>query len=414
MDYLQYGLLGDKLVHINDVEKGKDCNCLCPHCKAPLIAKTKNENRKKHFAHYRLTDCNHGTETALHLMAKNIVAQSRKVYVPYVPQTEYDFSKRGTVMTFENAVLEKQLSATVRGDVVLHSGDRCLNVEIKVTHEVDLQKMVELFNLGIPTIEVDLSDIKATFTPEMIEQRLLHGENIKLINSPKSKAVFAKLILGEWKKVHKTSYGTYVKDCPISRNKTYFFDYYRRGGFCQCHECYCSYTSYNWSAEAFLCLGCLDSIDFSKIERILDLEKEDGHIRKVKLLMNDGSVVERNTKLNPEPQHISVPNTTKLIAAGHRYVSSGQIIDASELEDFLSKHEPYRVVKVGARNNPNDAHGRLCPDPHQKPYIQEGVCTLGCYCCIAMVEEDGKKFICCKNPLPKGQQYDAKIFHKIE
>ena len=125
----------------------------------------------KHFAHYKLADCNHGTETALHLMAKNILGQTRKIFVPYVPKTEYDFSNRGIVFTFEKAILEKQLSNRVRGDVVLYSGESLINVEIKVTHEIDSYKAIELFNLGIPTIEVDLSDIKSNFTPESIEQR---------------------------------------------------------------------------------------------------------------------------------------------------------------------------------------------------------------------------------------------------
>lgn len=296
MDYLVYGLQGNKLVHINDVERGLDCNCLCPHCKAPLIAK-KGNIRARHFAHYELDDCNRGTETALHMIAKNIVAQSCKVYVPYVPQTEYDFSKRGQIMIFENAILEKQLSDTVRGDVVLYSRERCLNVEIKVTHQVDFKKVIELFNIGIPTIEVDFSDLKSSFTPEMIEQRLLSGENTRLIFSPKSKDIFAKWILGEWKIVHNTVYGTYVNDCPRTRSKAYFQDIRSRGGSQQCHECH-SFLSYYKSTgeEKYLCYGCLDGIDFSNIEKILHLEKEENHIHSVRLLMNDGSVVDRKPR----------------------------------------------------------------------------------------------------------------------
>lgn len=289
MEKLKYGLLGNNLVHIDDVEKGLVCNCLCPYCKTPLIAK-KGKSKAKHFAHYTLADCNHGTETALHLMAKNIVARTRKVFVPYIPKTEYDFSERGKVLTFDKAVIEKQLSDNIRGDVVLYHGENYLNVEIKVTHEVDLKKVTELFNLGIPTIEVDLNDIKSKFTVEMIEQRLLNGENIHLINSPKNKKVFAKRILGEWKKVYNSRY---VRDCPMSRYKAYFIDYNNRGGPTECHECE-AFRLYQ-DEENLLCFGCLDDIDFSKIEKILLLEKEENHIRNVKLLMNDGSLIERTT-----------------------------------------------------------------------------------------------------------------------
>lgn len=162
MEKLEYGLLDGKLVHINEVEKGLVCNCLCPHCKSQLVAK-KGEHNKQHFAHYKLADCNHGTETALHLMAKSIIEQTGKIFVPYIPRNEYDFDKCGKVYVFEKAVLEKQLSDSVRGDVVLYTEKGYLNVEIKVTHEVDIKKRIELFNFGIPTIEVDLSDIKTSF-----------------------------------------------------------------------------------------------------------------------------------------------------------------------------------------------------------------------------------------------------------
>ena len=193
MENLKYGLLDDKLVHIDDVEKGLACNCRCPHCKGQLIAK-KGSNNVKHFAHYKLTDCNHGTETALHLMAKSIVEQTRKIFVPYLPKTEYDFSNNGEIWVFDKAILEKQLSNNIRGDVVLYTGERYLNVEIKVTHAVDRQKYIELFNLGIATIEVDLSDMRSSFTLEMVKKQLLNKNRIQLINAPKRKEIFAKRI----------------------------------------------------------------------------------------------------------------------------------------------------------------------------------------------------------------------------
>lgn len=291
MEKLKYGLLDEKLIHIKDVEKGLACNCICPHCKTQLVAKKGSKNTN-HFAHYNLADCNHGTETALHLMAKEIIFQTCKVFVPHIPNNEYDFSPSGRLVVFDKAVLEKQLSDDVRGDVVLYSGERCLNVEIKVTHEVDLEKNIELFNLGIPTIEIDFSDLKTNFTPEIIEERINSGERTKLVFSPKGKEIFAKLLLGEWKKVYNSKY---LKDCPITREKAYFMDYNNRGGTYQCHECE-SFKNYCDNGEdKYLCFGCLGGIEFDKVEKILCLEKEENHIIFAKLLMNDGSIVERNT-----------------------------------------------------------------------------------------------------------------------
>ena len=55
MDYeLKYGLDDDgHFVSINDVvANGLGCGCICPNCKQQLIAKTKGDKRKPHFAHY--------------------------------------------------------------------------------------------------------------------------------------------------------------------------------------------------------------------------------------------------------------------------------------------------------------------------------------------------------------------------
>lgn len=298
MEELKYGLLDGKLVHIDDVEKGLVCNCLCPHCEGRLIAK-KGEYRAKHFAHYKIADCNHGSETALHLMAKSIIEKSSKVFVPYIPKTEYDFSRDGKVFEFDRAVLEQQLSNDIRADVVLYSGNNILNVEIKVTHKIDTNKAIELFNLGIPTIEIDLSDIKDRFTEELVGQRIFSGEKTQLIYSPKCKEIYAKRMLGEWKQTIYNSNGTHVKDCPLSRKTAYFVDYSRKGGKHECHNCnaYRSYMEEHsvFDNGMFLCLGCVDGIKFDQIEKILHLEKEEKHIRHVELLMANGSIIKRTS-----------------------------------------------------------------------------------------------------------------------
>jgi hypothetical protein len=105
--------------------------------------------------------------------------------------------------------------------------------------------------------------------------------------------------LGEWKKTTHNSNGTHVKDCPLSRKNAYFVDYSRKGGKNECHECD-AYTRYMkkhsvFDEAMFLCYGCLDGVDFSRIEKILRLKKEENHIRSVKLQMTDGSIVERGT-----------------------------------------------------------------------------------------------------------------------
>ena len=93
------------------------------------------------------------------------------------------------------------------------------------------------------------------------------------------------------------SNGTHVKDCPLSRKNAYFVDYCRKGGKNQCHECnaYRSYMKEHsvFDEGLFLCFGRIDGIKFEHIEKILHLEKEEKHIHKVELLMQDGSIIKR-------------------------------------------------------------------------------------------------------------------------
>ena len=108
------------------------------------------------------------------------------------------------------------------------------------------------------------------------------------------------------------------------------------------------------------------------------------------------------------------PNASFIPAAGSKYLSEGKVVEVTELESFLNKNAPYRVVRVGAWNNPNDTARRLCADSHQTPHIQKGHCIYGCYTCLGMVEADGKQFVFCKSPFVKGQEYTPRIFRKIE
>lgn len=292
-EQLKYGLLDGNLVHIRDVPSGLDCRCVCPHCKSTLVAK-KGEKNTYHFAHYRSAECNHGGETALHLLAKKVLLETKTLYVPGVPISVYDMNVIGSIVTFDNAEVEKAINAEIRSDVLLWLGDRFLNVEFKVKHPVDMGKKIALFNAGIPTIEIDLSEMGEDFDEASIASIVSSGAKTQLVFTPKAKAVYVKLWLGEWKKV----YDRYVKDCPITRQKAYFTDTMRRGGSSECHECdgYNEYIIRNNLDEMMLCLGIIDGMNFENIDKILNVQKIEQHLQYAEFLMKDGSIVFRGRK----------------------------------------------------------------------------------------------------------------------
>ncbi|TIG87143.1 competence protein CoiA family protein, partial [Legionella pneumophila] len=60
------------IVHITNVESGKNCNCICPSCSSPLIA-AKGTKNQHHFKHTTTIECEGGLESAIHMAAKQII-----------------------------------------------------------------------------------------------------------------------------------------------------------------------------------------------------------------------------------------------------------------------------------------------------------------------------------------------------
>lgn len=71
---LRYAMANDgRLVSVDNVQTGQDCNCICPACKESLVAKNKGKARDHHFAHLSGAACEYAYESMLHLLAKEHV-----------------------------------------------------------------------------------------------------------------------------------------------------------------------------------------------------------------------------------------------------------------------------------------------------------------------------------------------------
>lgn len=70
-----------RVASIHEVPNGLACNCNCPSCGARLVAKQGAESAW-HFAHYGVTPCATGYETALHLAAKQLIADASTLQLP--------------------------------------------------------------------------------------------------------------------------------------------------------------------------------------------------------------------------------------------------------------------------------------------------------------------------------------------
>lgn len=156
---LKYGLRNGVLIHIDNVVSGKACGCQCPSCNAPLIAR-KGDRRENHFAHEGLT-CKYAFETVLHMLAKQIIDNSKSIILPRVSLSFS--SNRADLEVFDERTLDidfVELEVNEDGfvpDVIIYKGQHRLLVEIYVTHKVNSAKKQLLQEKKLSCIEINLS-----------------------------------------------------------------------------------------------------------------------------------------------------------------------------------------------------------------------------------------------------------------
>lgn len=180
---LIYGISSEnKLVHISDVESGKACNCKCPACNTPLIAK-KGTVKIPHFAHQSTEACEYGFETSLHMAAKEILLNTKHIYLPEVVY-EFKGLLRKKVICKEREIYIDRIelenkTGNIVPDVILYSGDEKIFVEIFVTHKIDNYKYKKIKEMNISTLEIDLSKQRNALTIKQLEETLIQNNKNK-------------------------------------------------------------------------------------------------------------------------------------------------------------------------------------------------------------------------------------------
>jgi len=161
-----FGLREGRLYRPDDVSSGKACGCICPACKARLIA-NQGKLKRAYFSHFRSETCAGGYETAVHLMAKQVILDERRLRIPplMIPfeltPIEDEPPIRSSVHYPERDVQLVEVEAEKqqgrwRPDLtaILKNGSP-LHIEIRVTHRVDDEKAESLDNL----VEINLSQL---------------------------------------------------------------------------------------------------------------------------------------------------------------------------------------------------------------------------------------------------------------
>ena len=172
--------------HIREVNRGKMCECVCPDCNAPLIAR-QGDHTEWHFAHTAESTCS--GESALHRTAKQALVQAAlencQIRLPsaqgYVGATDIatirhreDWSLEEEFLTLISGSEEKHITPSLISDVVVEDMNRKKTaVEIFVTHAKGDEEKKKYEESQFDAIEIDLSDLPWDADRQLIRKSIL-------------------------------------------------------------------------------------------------------------------------------------------------------------------------------------------------------------------------------------------------
>lgn len=154
---LCFALYKGQWIGIKSVRKGLACNCHCPACGSRLIAR-KGKQQEHHLAHHRHAICTEGLETALHLLGKHLITESRELMLPAVQTYRGPQLRSPHLLSYQSAQQETGFKGLII-DVLLKAEGKPLAIELKVTHASTSKKQYLLVKHGLPCLEIDLFSI---------------------------------------------------------------------------------------------------------------------------------------------------------------------------------------------------------------------------------------------------------------
>ncbi len=157
-----------KIVAIEEVTRGRACGCICPECEKDLVA-AQGEKNDWHFRHNHETTCKGGQETALHMLAKEIIASNIEITLPI----------HGTV-SYDNCVKEKYFQ-TIQPDVTANSNGQNLFFEVFVTHKTDKEKENFYIDGEHKSVEIDLHKYAFATRADLEKEILINCDNKRII-----------------------------------------------------------------------------------------------------------------------------------------------------------------------------------------------------------------------------------------
>lgn len=196
-----------RTVFIDDVPNGKDCGCVCKECGGELIAKNNGERKAHHFAHKSGNDSIKCSQTALHLLAKEIIAEEKRIPT---------FADGGIKFVEADFVEQEKNLGDIIPDLYAEHNGKPVAVEIFVSHAVDDEKLAKIQNHRLTTFEINLSELVFE-TKEDVRQAIYDIKNIRPVYDEQftEKALADKKQFIDTNGMIKAVHNGIVSECPM-------------------------------------------------------------------------------------------------------------------------------------------------------------------------------------------------------
>lgn len=145
-------------MHVDAVNNGKACDCICLECGDPLEAHNNGKIKAHHYKHTSLKEGRQCLMTQLHRWAQEYISEKTKLKFgpPQIEILGNTVTTDSIDISVNNAILEKSLGK-YRTDVYIETSSEPLVIEIKVSHACTSTKIDYFKAHKIPSVEIDLS-----------------------------------------------------------------------------------------------------------------------------------------------------------------------------------------------------------------------------------------------------------------
>ena len=208
-----------KLVHVDSVENGIDCNCYCPACSDPLIARNKGEKREHHFTHLN-KECPDAYLRQILILSKNILIENGYLLLP---KSDYLINNqpyiKESAWQIDRINDEIKINDMIQGLSLYNSNNEQLIIIFNTNHLLEKDTLDKTIKTDQLVLEINLAKSDKSLTKKDLIHLLLYDTTAKRwLKSQKIDEYYDKLLSISWiKPVYAKDEILTVENCPIKK-----------------------------------------------------------------------------------------------------------------------------------------------------------------------------------------------------